>query len=207
MRRSKSNPAKYATNYRKISQCHMTTGEAGGGGGDIGSNISSNQGNKRGGDDDGNDDYDDNDKKEEEKRLEAIIHKSEMTWKRGLAQSGNYHGDGVSGEKKIEKKTKKRKESVTLSEGKIEQQLYKQIIIDNPNKNDNMLSLLSPELRAQYASRRGGGDDDDDDDDDDVIYPLGVRKSNLLRIAHTCRHSQKMRSRWPNPPTRMHSAS
>jgi hypothetical protein len=95
-----------------------------------------------------------------------------MTWKRGLAQSGNYHGDGVSGEKKIEKKTKKRKESVTLSEGKIEQQLYKQIIIDNPNKNDNMLSLLSPELRAQYSSRRGGGDDDDDD----VILPSRRKK-------------------------------
>lgn len=118
MRRSKSNPAKYARNYRKISQRHMT------GGGDDGSS-NNNKGRL-------------DEEAKEKKRLESILLQSEQTWKRGLAEKSGRKDD----EKKISSPTD----------------------ANNNNKADNtfagtqpdecgddMLSLLSPELRAQFS--------------------------------------------------------
>ncbi|KAL7443952.1 hypothetical protein ACHAXM_010962 [Skeletonema potamos] len=105
MRRSKSNPAKYARNYRKISQRHMT-GYTGGG-----------------------------DKEEnEKKRLEAILQQSEQTWKRGLAENG-HSIDDVDEKLQVGSKSKSNVD---------EQQ-------SNEQDGDGMLSLLSPELREQFA--------------------------------------------------------
>ena len=76
MRRSKSNPAKYARNYRKISQRHMTS--------------TSTSGKK-------NKDKDD----DERKRLQCILKESETTWKRGLAENGHSKiNDSEDGKKK-----------------------------------------------------------------------------------------------------------
>ena len=107
MRRSKSNPAKYARNYRKISQRHMT-GYTGGG-----------------------------DKEEnEKKRLVAILKQSEQTWKRGLAENGHSIDDNVDDNLLVGSKKKS-------SEYDEEQ--------SNGQDGDDMLSLLSPELREQFA--------------------------------------------------------
>ena len=79
MRRSKSDPAKYARNYRKISQRHMTG---------YGDANTTDKGGKF-------------DESKEQKRLEAILKQSEETWKRGLAESG--HGGVDVGSKKKKK--------------------------------------------------------------------------------------------------------
>ncbi len=105
MRRSKSDPAKYSRNYRKISQRRMT-GYTGSG-----------------------------DKEEnEKKRLEAILKQSEQTWKRGLAENGHSTGD---------------------VDDKLLVGSKKQASVDDEQSNEqdgeDMLSLLSPELREQFA--------------------------------------------------------
>mmetsp|Transcript_34044 Transcript_34044/g.69465 ORF Transcript_34044/g.69465 Transcript_34044/m.69465 type:complete len:319 (+) Transcript_34044:59-1015(+) len=105
MRRSKSNPAKYSRNYRKISQRQMT-GYTGG------------------------------DKEEnEKKRLEAILKQSEQTWKRGLAENGHSTVDDVN-EKLLVGSAQKSNVDDQQS---------------NEQDGEDMLSLLSPELREQFA--------------------------------------------------------
>ena len=106
MRRSKSNPAKYSRNYRKISQRQMTGYQPGG------------------------DDKEENEKK----RLEAILKQSEQTWKRGLAENGLIVDD----------------ENQNLLVGSEKKNNSNE---DKPNEQDggDMLSLLSPELREQFA--------------------------------------------------------
>jgi len=105
MRRSKSNPAKYSRNYRKISQRQMT-GYTGG------------------------------DKEEnEKKRLEAILKQSEQTWKRGLAENGHSTVDDVN-EKLLVGSAQKSNVDDEQS---------------NEQDGEDMLSLLSPELREQFA--------------------------------------------------------
>ena len=147
MRRSKSNPAKYASNYRKISQRHMTT--------------SYGRDNSADGDGGKAEDMDIN---TEEKKLESIIHRSEQTWKRGLAQNdersrADYNNDdGIIDRKQKRnhptKITKKRKgggddndanDGAGAGDG------------GDDASNNNMLSLLSPELRAQFADMGNDG--------------------------------------------------
>ena len=99
MRRSKSNPAKYARNYRKISQRKNT-------GYDEGTNAD----------------------EREKKRLEAILKQSEQTWKRGLAENGHDVAEETS------------KRDSTAADDEAEE-----------TAGDDMLSLLSPELREQFA--------------------------------------------------------
>ena len=69
MRKSKSNPAKYTRNYRKVSQRHMT------GYGDDSNNSSGT--NKQNADE------------KEQRRLEFVLKNAEQTWKRGLDQLNN----------------------------------------------------------------------------------------------------------------------
>ena len=124
MRRSKSDPAKYARNYRKISQRHMT------GYGDDATTTTTAGGSKK------------FDETKEQKRLEAILQQSEQTWKRGLAESG--HGDVHVGGSKNKKET---------NGGKSKQEEVDNTEQDNNNddNNNDMLSLLSPELRQQFS--------------------------------------------------------
>ncbi|KAL7458181.1 hypothetical protein ACHAWC_009726 [Mediolabrus comicus] len=111
MRRSKSNPAKYARNYRKISQRHMTGYDGPSAGGDK--------------------------ELQEKKRLEAILKQSEQTWKRGLAENG-HSVDNIDGKDKLLVGSKKG--------GDVNDQQK-----DGKDDGDDMLSLLSPELREQFA--------------------------------------------------------
>lgn len=70
MRKSKSNPAKYTRNYRKISQRHMT-GYGDSDDGTAASQILSEE--------------------KERKRLEAILTQSEQIWKRGITENEENH--------------------------------------------------------------------------------------------------------------------
>jgi HrpA-like RNA helicase len=120
MRRSKSNPAKYARNYRKISQRHMT------GGGDDGSS-NNNKGRL-------------DEEAKEKKRLESILLQSEQTWKRGLAEK--------SGRKDDEKKISSPTDANNNNNNKADNTFAG----TQPDEcGDDMLSLLSPELRAQFS--------------------------------------------------------
>ena len=165
MRRSKSDPSKYASNYRRISQRHMT-GYGGddndvapplpstGAGGGEGIGYDRGPRGRRSGDDED---------AREKNKLESIIRTSESTWKRGLDQQqqqqqqrqqqkdggkvvGGKDCDGPEeeendGEKKRNKNGKegRRCMATTNNEG------------DDDDGGDDMLSLLSPELRAQFA--------------------------------------------------------
>ena len=100
MRRSKSNPAKYARNYRKISQRCMTGSGS------------------------------EHQEQEDNARLEATLRQSEQTWRRGLRENGHC----------VEKKSSDGTSEVTHEEE-----------VDE----DNMLSLLSPDLRKQFAGMGG----------------------------------------------------
>jgi hypothetical protein len=72
----------------------------------------------------------------ERKRLESILQQSEQTWKRGLAEK-NGHTDDDDGDNK-KKKTKSENTIADTSP-------------DKCGDDNNMLSLLSPELREQFA--------------------------------------------------------
>jgi hypothetical protein len=162
MRRSKSDPSKYASNYRKISQRHMTGY----------------------GDDDVDDDDHDGKKRapgvgvgtmrsenesEERGRLEDIMRQSEMTWRRGLAaregtkktnkgnddddddagrrgKVGNDDDDDMEGNGRMNVKNEKR-----MGGGDSKNTDDDDVKDDNDNDHVDMLSLLSPELRAQFA--------------------------------------------------------
>ncbi len=126
MRRSKSNPAKYARNYRKISQRHMT------GYGETDSSGSKDNADSR---------LDAEDK--ERKRLESVLLQSEQTWRRGLAQK---NGHNIDDEEKHSSLTNNNRRSKTENI----------IASTQPDEcggddNNNMLSLLSPELREQFS--------------------------------------------------------
>ena len=72
----------------------------------------------------------------EKKRLVAILKQSEQTWKRGLAENGHSIDDNVDDNLLVGSKKKS-------SEYDEEQ--------SNGQDGDDMLSLLSPELREQFA--------------------------------------------------------
>ena len=126
MRRSKSNPAKYAKNYRKISQRKNT-------GYDEGTNSD----------------------EREKKRLEAILKQSEQTWKRGLAENGHDIAE-----------TSKR--GSTAADDEVEE-----------TAGGDMLSLLSPELREQFA---------------------GMSSDNILVLPGTKKKSKRKRKLPPLTP-------
>ena len=124
MRRSKSNPAKYTRNYKKISQRHMT-----------GYGIDNKNGKSTS----------KSEEDVEQKRLEEILKQSELTWKRGLAENGHSISNNDSGGEDTAEK-KKRSTSTTTQASE-----------DNKEEKDNdMLSLLSPELQAQFVGMSGG---------------------------------------------------
>jgi hypothetical protein len=134
MRRSKSNPAKYARNYRKISQRHMT------GYGEHNDSSSSK--------DNADSRFDAEDK--ERKRLESVLLQSEQTWRRGLAQKNGNLND----EKKKSSLTNNNSSSSSSSSSEIENTIASTQPDEcgsDDNHNQNMLSLLSPELREQFS--------------------------------------------------------
>ena len=120
MRRSKSNPAKYTRNYKKISQRHMTG---------YGTSIDNSNGKSS--------------EDVEQKRLEEILKQSELTWKRGLAENG--HSVSNANDNGGEDTSDKKKKSTSTT----------QALEDNKQENDDMLSLLSPELQAQFTGMSG----------------------------------------------------
>lgn len=124
MRKSKSNPAKYTRNYRKVSQRHMT------GYGDDTNTKKSNSDEK------------------EQKRLESVLKNAEATWKRGLGQLNDDESLLVGGKRK-------RSAPSQDKEG------------DAQDNEDGMLSLLSPELREQFAGMESL-----------AILPSGTKKKN-----------------------------
>ncbi|KAL3823873.1 hypothetical protein ACHAXA_005455 [Cyclostephanos tholiformis] len=165
MRRSKSDPSKYASNYRKISQRHMTGYDDDGGGDGIVV--------------DNNDDDDDgrvrSAEAEERRRLETIMRQSESTWRRGLEQRGKNSGnDGgmkeigkvgtnddrhddddaeVKGERynNNDDNNKRRGRGRGAKGDSTNEDEYDYDEVNNNNDDDDMLSLLSPELRAQFS--------------------------------------------------------
>jgi len=80
----------------------------------------------------------------EQKRLEEILKQSELTWKRGLAENGHsISNNDNSGGDTSDNKKKRSTDTKQASE-------------DNKQEKDNdMLSLLSPELQAQFAGMSG----------------------------------------------------
>ncbi|KAL3777890.1 hypothetical protein ACHAW5_002061 [Stephanodiscus triporus] len=127
MRRSKSDPSKYAANYRKISQRQMTA-PAGSGGNDDDDDDDGRSRARRSRDDDDDDDD------EEMGRLKVAIRASESTWKRGLAQKGIVLGNRRDDD---DKNRRNRGRTTRATTGDI---------------SHDMMSLLSPELRAHSSA-------------------------------------------------------
>jgi hypothetical protein len=111
MRKSKSNPAKYTRNYRKVSQRHMT-----GYGDDEPSSTKKNTDEK------------------ERTRLESVLKNAEATWKRGLGQLNDIDESLMVGGKRKRGAQDPSKDEIV-----------------SDDKDDGMMSLLSPELREQFA--------------------------------------------------------
>jgi len=73
----------------------------------------------------------------ERKRLESILRQSEQTWKRGLAENG--HAEGEQGKANKANKDDAANHNPTANSS------------EENGQQDGMMSLLSPELRAQFS--------------------------------------------------------
>jgi len=94
----------------------------------------------------------------EQKRLEEILKQSERTWKRGLAENGHsVSNDDINNSGDTSANNKKRS---TTNQASAE---------DSKEKDNDMLSLLSPELQAQFTGMSGGNL---------LILPSKKKKSN-----------------------------
>jgi len=151
MRRSKSDPAKYTRNYRKISQRRMTA---------------DGRGNNH------NDDDNDNDGSSEEremKRLRELLRTSRAHLDRAAAQAGRGSGGGddedgddltgsASGGKKRKRAKKKGHDQQRDSDDELDNGDADACTSSKDGDNNVANSMLSPEMQAEMEALGGGGD-------------------------------------------------
>jgi len=99
----------------------------------------------------------------ERKRLESILKQSEQTWKRGLKENGHADDVGPNG------KSTNKDDAVKAKNPKADLMSEE----NNEQDNNNMLSLLSPELREQFAGMGG---------DNLLILPSKKKKSKIKAL-------------------------